>query len=49
MDYEEFNNECFSSDFDDRIDAEIKIYLDENDDSECIKEDDGFYRHLDEY
>ncbi|MEQ8907483.1 hypothetical protein [Ekhidna sp.] len=37
------------SDFDDRLDINEDYYTVENDDSESLKEEDGFYRHLDEY
>ncbi|MEP0987873.1 hypothetical protein [Ekhidna sp.] len=49
MEYEEFENEAFSTDFDDRIDMEIEVYFPKNDDSERLKEEDGFYRPIDEY
>lgn len=38
-----------SSDFDDFMDTSENYLEAENDDSETLDEEDGFYRHLDEY
>ncbi len=37
------------SDFDDRLEVEEYYFLDSNDESEPLRDDDLYYRHLEEY
>ena len=38
-----------SSNFDDRLDLDLEFYSESNESSEPLKEDDSYYRHLEEY